>query len=428
MLMAAARLNIPTIFLSPGTMIPHRIRPDENMVMCDIKESMGAVKAEKITADEFEDIEDNVCCTTGVCSMMGTGMTMNTIIEALGMQLMGNSTIPSVFAAKRHFATRTGERIVDMVKENLRPKDIMTKKAIQNTITYLMAIGGSTNAILHMQAVAEELELPLSLDDFDSISAKTPCIGKFKPSSQYTIQDFHEAGGVRAVFGMLEHLIDGTAITVAGKPISDSFIRSKNSVVIRSLQEPLHPSGGIVVLKGNLAPNGAVIKVSAIKNLQTKHVGTAKTFDSEEELLEHIMTKEIKAGDILVIRYEGPRGGPGMRELSIPAALLTGMGLGDSVALITDGRFSGATRGFCIGHVSPEAQIGGPIALVNDGDQIEINMDQKEVNLLISPAEMQIRQNKMILRKPPVDRGFLGLYCRNVSQAHKGAILNGLDD
>lgn len=428
MLMAAARLNIPTIFLSPGPMLPHKMDNGEMLVTCDIKEAMGAFKARKITDGEFENIEDNVCCTTGVCSMMGTGMSMNTLIEALGMSLPGDSTIPAVFASKRQYATLTGERIVAMVKNNLRPRDIMTSSALRNAITYLMAVGGSTNAILHLQALAEELELPVPLEEFDAISAKTPCIGKYKPSSTYTINDFHEAGGVRAVYGELETLVDGAAITVTGEPIATFSIKSKKPEILRSLDNPLQPTGGIVVLKGNLAPDGAVIKVSGIKDLKPCHVGPAKTFDSEEELLEHIMTKEVKTGDILIIRYEGPRGGPGMRELSIPAALLTGMGLGDSVALITDGRYSGATRGFCIGHVTPEAQVGGPIAIVQDGDEIEISIERKELNLLVSSGEMAKRLANLTPRKPPVDKGFLGLYCRNVSQANKGAILRGSDE
>lgn len=428
MLMAAARLNIPSIFVSPGPMLPHKAESGEMQVMCDIKEAMGAFKAGKIGEEEFEEVEDNTCGTAGVCSMMGTGMTMNTLIEALGMSLPGNSTIPAVFAAKRRYAAMTGERAVEMVRENLRPTDILTKTAFRNAITYLMAVGGSTNAILHLQALAEELGLHLALEEFDAISAQTPCIGKYKPSSKYTIHDFHEAGGVRAVYGTIAPLVDGTAVTVTGKPLSSYFIRSKNAEVIRPLEDPLQPTGGIVVLKGNLAPDGAVVKVSGIKDLKPVHRGPAKTFDSEEELLEHIMTKEVKPGDILVIRYEGPRGGPGMRELSIPAALLTGMGLGDSVALISDGRYSGATRGFCIGHVAPEAQIGGPIALVRDGDEIEINIEKKKLDLCISPEEMAEREKKFVPRGYPVDKGFLGLYCRNVSQANKGAILRGAND
>ena len=425
MLMAAARLNIPSIFISPGPMLPYKAESGEMQVMCDIKEAMGAFKTKKITEEQFEEVEDNACSTTGVCSMMGTGMSMNTLIEALGMSLPGNSTIPAVYAAKRRYATMTGERIVEMVKEKLRPKDILTKPVFENAIAYLNAIGGSTNAILHLQALAEELGLNLALEEFDRISAKTPCIGKYKPSSKYTIHDFHEAGGVRAVYGTIAPLVDGSVITVTGKPLSNYFIQSKNPEVLRPLDNPLQATGGIVVLKGNLAPDGAVIKVSGVKDLKPRHTGPAKTFDSEEELLEHIMTKEVKAGDILIIRYEGPRGGPGMRELSIPAALLTGMGLGDSVALISDGRYSGATRGFCIGHVTPEAQVGGPIALVRDGDEIEINIEKKELNLLISPEEMAKRKEEFVLPKPPVDKGFLGLYCRHVSQANKGAILRG---
>ncbi|MDR3593109.1 MAG: dihydroxy-acid dehydratase [Negativicutes bacterium] len=423
MLMATARLNIPTIFISPGPMLPHHNEAGEAQVMCDIKEAMGAFKDNKITAEEFEEAEENICGTTGVCSMMGTGMTMNTLIEALGMSLPGGSTIPAVYAAKRRLAKITGERIVDMVREGLRPRQILTKETFRNAIKYLMAVGGSTNAILHLPAIAKEAGVELSLEEFDEISMATPCVAKFKPSSKYSIQDFFESGGVGAILRTIEPLLDKTTLTVTGKKYDAYFGKVKNSEIIRSLDNPLHPQGGIVVLKGNLAPDGAVVKISGIKGNLARQVGPAKTFDSEEELMDHIMNKEIKPGDILIIRYEGPQGGPGMRELSIPAAMITGMGLGDSVALITDGRFSGATRGFCIGHVTPEAQIGGPIAIVEDGDDIEINIAGKELNLLISEEEWAKRYAKLEKRKPPVDGGFLGLYCRYVSQANKGAIL-----
>jgi dihydroxy-acid dehydratase len=352
-------------------------------------------------------------------------MTMNSLIEALGMSLPGGSTIPAVYAAKRRLAKTTGERIVDMVREQLLPRQILTKTMFVNAIKYLMAVGGSTNAILHLLAVATEADVALSLDEFDEISAKTPCVAKFKPSSKYSIQDFYEAGGVGAILRVIEPFLDKTAMTVTGKTYEAYLGRVRNSEIIRPLANPLHPQGGIVILKGNLAPDGAVVKISGIKGNIDRTVGPAKTFDSEEELMDHIMNKEIKPGDILVIRYEGPRGGPGMRELSIPAAMITGMGLGDSVALITDGRFSGATRGFCIGHVTPEAQIGGPIALVKDGDLIEINIAGKELNLLISEEEKTARSERLERRKPPVDKGFLGLYCRHVGQADKGAILGG---
>lgn len=423
MLMAAARLNIPTIFLSPGPMLPHYNNNGEQQVMCDIKEAMGAFKNETINAEEFEQIESDVCGTTGVCSMMGTGMTMNCLIEALGMSLPSGSTLPAVYAAKRRLAKITGERIVEMVKEQLLPRQILTKETFHNAIKFLMAVGGSTNAILHLPAVAREAGVELNLEEFDQISANTPCIAKFKPSSKYSINDFHESGGVGAILQVIEPLINKDTLTVTGRKYAAYLGRVRNPEIIRTLDKPLHPQGGIVVLKGNLAPDGAVVKISGIKGDISRTVGPAKTFDSEEDLMFHIMNKEIKPGDILIIRYEGPQGGPGMRELSIPAAMITGMGLGDSVALITDGRFSGATRGFCIGHVTPEAQIGGPIAIVQDGDQVEINIEKKELNLLLDEEEMAKRLAGLVRRKPPVDNGFLGMYCRYVSQANKGALL-----
>jgi dihydroxy-acid dehydratase len=423
MLMAAARLNIPAIFLPPGPMLPHVTGHGEQKVMCDIKEAMGAIKNKTISAEEFAEIEEDTCSTTGICSMMGTGMTMNSLIEAIGFCLPGASTVPAVYAAKRRMAKLTGEAIIDIAKARILPRDILTKAAFRNAIRYLMAVGGSTNTILHLLAIAHEAGTSLDLDEFDRISTQTPCIAKFKPSSKYTIHDFHQAGGVAAVLGVLEPLLELNTLTVLGPNYPAYLGKVKQGEVIRPLAEPLHPQGGIVILKGNLAPDGAVVKVSGIGKNITRQVGPAKTFDSEEELLQHILHKDIQAGDILVIRYEGPRGGPGMRELSIPAAMITGMGLGDSVALITDGRFSGATRGFCVGHVAPEAQVGGPIALVQDGDQIEIDTVKKELNLLISEDEMRERQKNLALRKLPVASGFLGLYCQRVAQSNKGAVL-----
>ncbi|GHV53865.1 dihydroxy-acid dehydratase [Deltaproteobacteria bacterium] len=423
MLMAAARLDLPCIFLSPGSMLPYVNKQGDHLVMSDIKESMGAVNSGKITPEEFAVIEENVCGTVGVCCTMGTGMSMNELVEVLGMSLPGNSTIPAVHAEKRRLARETGERIMDLVREGVRPSHIMTKAAFHNAIAFLMAIGGSTNAILHLLAVAEEAGIPLELADFDAISQKTPCISKVKPSSRYSNYEFHLAGGVRAVLGAIAPLLDHSVVTVAGKSLDAYKGRIHNPDVIKTLDAPLQPKGGIVVLKGNLAPTGAVIKVSGVSGLPAVHKGPAKVFNSEEELRDHIVSREIKPGDILIIRYEGPRGGPGMRELSIPAAMLSGMGLGDSVALITDGRFSGATRGFCIGHVSPEAQVGGPLALVRDGDIIEIDISKKELNLCLSEEELRRRQAGLRLPPPPVNTGFLGLYCRHVSQADKGAIL-----
>ncbi|MDI6726420.1 MAG: dihydroxy-acid dehydratase [Smithellaceae bacterium] len=424
MLMAAARLNIPTIFLPPGPMLSH-FQEGEQRVMCDIKEAMGAYKSKKISAAEFEIIEDNTCPTIGVCGMMGTGNTMGCLIEALGMSLPETSATPSVYAAKKRQAKRTGERIMDLVRENVRPLDILTRENLLNALRVLMAIGGSTNAVLHLPALAREAGFEITLRDIDEISAATPCIAKFKPSSEYTLWDLFEAGGMGAVLGQLSPLLDRGIPTVAGGNIEDYFRPVKNPAVIKSLDDPLQSQGGIVVLRGNLAPDGAVVKVSGMRNARAVHTGTAKTFDSEEDVMKQIMEKTVSPGDILVIRYEGPRGGPGMREMSIPAALLTGMGLGDSVAMITDGRYSGATRGFCIGHVTPEAQIGGPIAAVQDGDRIEIDIVNKKLTLLVPEEEITRRLAALPARPLPVDRGFLGLYARNVSQADKGAVLEG---
>ena len=421
MLMAAARLNIPSIFLQPGPMLSH-FDQGEQRVMSDIKEAMGAFKDHKITEQQFEQIETDTCTTTGVCGMMGTGNTMGTLIEVLGMSLPGAGSVPAVYAEKRRMAKDTGERIVAMVKENLKPRKILTKANFENAVRFLMAIGGSTNAILHLPAIALEAGVELTLDEIDRISSQTPVVGKFKPSSKFTLWDFYLAGGVGAVLERLDSLLQREVLTVTGESITTYYAPVKNPDIIRTLDNPLQPQGGIIILKGNLAPDGAVIKVSGIQGAPTRQVGTAKTFESEEDLMYHIMNKEIKPGDVLVIRYEGPQGGPGMREMSIPAALLTGMGLGDSVAMITDGRFSGATRGFCIGHVTPEAQVGGPIAVVQDGDSIEIDIEHKKLNLLIPEEELQRRIAEIQPRKHPVNRGYLGLYCRNVQQANHGAI------
>jgi len=423
MLMAAARLNIPSIFLPPGPMLSHFDEKGEQRIMSDIKEAMGAFKKGIIDETLFESIETDTCTTVGVCGMMGTGNTMGCLIEALGMSLPETSTTPSVYAEKRRQAKETGERIIEMVRENLLPKQIITKESLENAVRFLMAVGGSTNAVLHLSAIANEAEVELTLDRIDELSEATPCVAKYKPSSKYTLWDFYQAGGVGAIYSIIAPLLNNDALTVTGNPVASYQRKVRKWDTITTLENPLQPKGGIVVLKGSLAPEGAVIKVSGVKDAPTRQVGIAKTFESEENLIDHIMNKEIKPGDVLIIRYEGPAGGPGMREMSIPAALLTGMGLGDSVAMITDGRFSGATRGFCIGHVSPEAYVGGPIAIVEDGDLIEIDIQNKKLNIQLSPEEISSRLAALPLRKPPVSKGFLGVYSRNVGQAHKGALL-----
>lgn len=422
MLMAAARLNIPTILLPPGPMLSH-FRDGEQSVLCDIKEAMGAFQDEKINAEEFEAIEEDTCATAGVCGMMGTGNTMGCIIEALGMSLPGAATTPVVYAAKRRQAKLTGERAVALVREKTLPRAILTPENLKNAVRFLMAIGGSTNALLHLPAIAREAGIELTLQEIDGISTETPCIAKFKPSSKYTLWDFFTAGGVGAVLGELKTLLNREVMTITGKTIEGYFGAVKDREIIRTLENPLQPQGGVVILRGNLAPDGAVVKVSGIRSVKSRHVGTAKTFDSEEDVMKQIMGKSVRPGDILVIRYEGPRGGPGMREMSIPAGILIGMGLGDSVAMVTDGRYSGATRGFCIGHVAPEAQVGGPIAAVRDGDRIEIDIPNKRLNLLIPDEEIAARLKAIPHRPAPIDTGFLGLYCRHAAQADRGAVL-----
>lgn len=428
MLMAAARLNLPTIFLPPGPMLSHFDENGDQRIMSDIKEAMGRFKKGLIDEELFESIETDTCTTIGVCGMMGTGNTMGCLVEALGMSLPGTSTTPSVYAEKRRQAKETGERIVEMVREDLRPSQILTKENFDNAVRFLMAIGGSTNAVLHLPAVAGEAGIDLTLDRIDELSGSTPVVAKYKPSSKYTLWDFYQAGGVGAILGIIEPLLHKDVPTVTGKTIDTYFRPVRQWETIQTLDDPLQPQGGIVVLKGSLSPDGAVIKVSGVKDAPKKQVGAAKVFESEEHLMEHIMNKVINPGDVLVIRNEGPAGGPGMREMSIPAAIITGMGLGDSVALITDGRFSGATRGFCIGHVSPEAFAGGPIAIVQDGDQIEIDIEHKKLNILVSDDEIAERFAKLPQPKPPVEKGFLGVYSRNVGPSHKGAVLDKKDN
>lgn len=422
MLMAAARLDLPTIMLPPGPMLPY-FRPQGSLVMCDIKEAMGAVKVGAITEEEFEDLEDNTCSSPGVCAMMGTGNTMGCLVEVLGMALPGTATTPAVYAAKKRQARATGRRIVAMVREKLTARKILTREALLNGLRFVMAVGGSTNAILHLMAIAAEAGVTLNLDDVGAISDTTPCIARFKPSSDYNLFDFYRAGGVGAVLYNISHLIAKDVLTVTGESLSTYLRPPVDPEVIRNVDTPLFPSGGIAVLKGSLAPDGALLKTSGMKEGLVHHEGPAKTFDAEEDLMHHIMHKEVRAGDVLVIRYEGPRGGPGMRELSIPAAIITGMGLGDEVALITDGRFSGATRGFCVGHVAPEAAVGGPIGLVRDGDVIEIDLQKRALNLKVPLEELERRKREFVPLDKDPGRSYLSLYRRNVGQANGGAIL-----
>jgi len=428
MLMGATRTNLPTIFLTNGPMEPGRFYGKE-WVMSDIKEAMGRLNIGEITPEEFEKIETDAAFTIGACAMMGTGNTMGCTIEALGMSLPGSGTIPATAAKRRRLAHETGIQIVQMVEDDLKPRDIMTWEAFLNTIKFILAISGSSNLFLHLPAVAQEAGIDIPIDLFDQLSRETPCIAKFKPATQYNLRDFYEAGGVQAVYKRLADRINTEVMTVTGHPLSDNIAQAEilNDEVIRPLDRPFHQQGGLAVLKGNLAPEGAIVKQSAVDPKMLAHTGPARVFDSEDEVMSYLMDKKAKPGDILVIRYEGPKGGPGMKEMSIPAALLIGMGLGDSVAMITDGRFSGASRGPCIGHVCPEAFDGGPIAAVRDGDVIEVDIPNRKLNVRLSEEEIKERL-KQVQPKEPYSRfkgGFLEMYHQMVQPATKGAVMKG---
>jgi len=424
MLMAAARLGLPTIFMTGGAMMPRKIG-NKYLVTCDIKEAMGKVKAGFISEEEFNQIESTTCATAGTCSMMGTAFTMSSIVEALGLSFPGSATMLTVDSRRYQVAQKVGERAVQLIKEDLRATKIITKKTIDNAIRVLMALGGSTNAILHLIAIADQIDYKISLELFDTLSRETPLLAKFKPASEYNISDFDEAGGVLMLLKALQPLLYTKDLTVTGKTLEENLSKVKFILgkVIHSLDNPLAPEGGIAVLKGNLAPEGAIIKQSGVLPKMMVHSGPAKVVDSEEEVRDLLLSGKVKPGDVLIIRYEGPKGGPGMRELSLPAAILIGMGLGDSVAMVTDGRYSGATQGPCVGHVSPEAAAGGTIAMVKNGDIIEIDIPKRKLVLKVSSEELEKRRKHW---KPKVSKvpknSFLYTYSKMVSSASSGAL------
>jgi len=424
MLMAAASLNLPTIFLTGGPMEPYT-HNGEDLILSDVKEAMGRFKAGIIDEKEFKTIEDQTCQTCGACGMMGTANTMGTVVEAMGLSLPGCGTISAVASARLRLAKMTGERIVDMVREGLNSNKIMTKDNIENAIKYILAIGGSSNAILHIPAIAKQLGVECNIELFDKLSRETPLLAKFKPASKYTLKDFHNAGGVQALLKSLSPKLNLNVLTVTGKTIGENLEKVDfiETDVIRSLDNPLASEGGIAVLKGNLAPKGAIVKQSGVSDKMMVHRGPAKIANSEEEVRELLLNGRVKHGDVLIIRYEGPKGGPGMRELSIPAALLVGMGLGDSVAMVTDARYSGATRGPCIGYVTPEAADGGPIAIVEEGDIISIDIPNRSINIEISDEEINDRLSKWKYEPKKELKGFLRTYKKIVSAANEGATI-----
>jgi dihydroxy-acid dehydratase len=426
MLMAAAQLNLPTLFVTGGPMAPGRIGEREVMTS-DVKEGMGKLKANKVSESEFHAIESHACPGPGACNFMGTASTMNCVTETLGLTLPYCATLPALHPDRRELCLASGRQIVRLVEQNLTARRMLTHSSLENAIRVVLALGGSTNAALHIPAIAHEAGIALELGVFDDLSRQTPLIGKFRPASPYTVIDLHEAGGIPAVLNILSPLLYVDLPTVTGESLRERAARvlPRRPEVLHPLESPLAPDGGLAILRGNLAPDGAVVKQSGVVAGMLRHAGPARVFECEEELEDSLERYKIMPGDVLVIRNEGPRGGPGMRELSIPAAMLTGMGLNDSVAMITDGRFSGATRGPCIGHVAPEAFVGGLIALVKDGDRIEIDIPKRRLDLLVPEEELARRRVDWQPHVPAVSSGFLELYSRIVAQANQGAVLKG---
>lgn len=426
LLMAAARLNIPSIFVSGGPMLAGRVK-GEKTSLSSMFEAVGSYNAGKMTLEEVEEYENKACPTCGSCSGMYTANSMNCLTEALGMALKGNGTIPAVYSERIRLAKHAGMQIMELIENNIRPKDIMTKDAFLNALATDMALGCSTNSMLHLPAIAHEAGVELNPDIANEISAKTPNLCHLAPVGHTYIEELNEAGGVYAVMNELNKkgLLKTDLITCTGKTIAENIEGSvnKNHDVIRPIENPYSEIGGIAVLKGNLAPDSCVVKRSAVAPEMMAHEGPAKVFDCEEDAIEAINAGKIVAGDVVVIRYEGPKGGPGMREMLNPTSAIIGRGLGSSVALITDGRFSGATRGAAIGHVSPEAAVGGTIALVKDGDIIKINIANNEINLVISDEELERRRAEWKPRTPRITTGYLSRYAALVTSGNRGAVL-----
>lgn len=426
MLMAAARINIPAVVVSGGPMYAGRYKgSDIDLNTCF--EKVSAYKSGKITAEELEEVEQAACPGCGSCSGIFTANSMNCLTEVLGMGLPGNGTIPANTGARIALAKRAGMQVMEMVRRGIKPRDIMTKEAFINAITVDMGMAGSTNTVLHLPAIAHEAGIKLELDLFDEISRKTPYLTKLSPSGHHHVEDLHEAGGIPALMKELSRkgLLNLDLITVTGKTVGENIASAQilNAEVIHPIENPYRETGGLAILKGNLAPDGAVVKEAAVAPEMLYHEGPAKVFDSEEEVTEAIYSGKVQKGDVLVIRYEGPKGGPGMREMLSPTSSIAGMGLDKDVALITDGRFSGATRGASIGHVSPEAMEGGPIALLQDGDIIRIDIRQRRLDVLLSEEELDRRRANWQKPEPKVKTGYLSRYARLVTSASTGAVL-----
>ncbi len=428
MLMAAARLNIPSIFVSGGPMLAGHVPGGSvnGMSLSTMFEAVGSNAAGTMSQEQLEAFEDSACPTCGSCSGMYTANSMNCLTEAIGMGLPGNGTVPAVYSARDRLAKEAGYMIMEILKKNIRPLDIMTAAAFENALTVDMALGCSTNTMLHLPAIAHEAGVDLDIFMANAVSAKVPNLCHLAPAGPYHIEDLYQAGGVMAVMGELDKkgLLDGTLPTVSCKPIGELYAGAinHNTEVIRAIDTPYSVTGGIAVLQGNLAPDGAVVKRSAVDKAMLVHKGPARIFESEEDVIKAIYASQIKKGDVVVIRYEGPKGGPGMREMLSPTSAIAGMGLDKDVALITDGRFSGATRGASIGHVSPEAAEGGPIALVQEGDIISIDIPQGKLELLVDDAELEKRKKNWKCKPSPITTGYLARYAKQVTSASTGAI------
>lgn len=426
MLMAAARINIPAVVVSGGPMYAGRYKgSDIDLNTCF--EKVSAFTSGKITAEELGEVELTACPGCGSCSGIFTANSMNCLTEVLGMGLPGNGTIAANAGARIALAKKAGMQVMEMVRRGIKPRDIMTKEAFENAITVDMGMAGSTNTVLHLPAIANEAGIKLELDIFDEISRKTPYLAKLSPSGHHHVEDLHEAGGIPALMKELSRkgLLNLDLITVTGKTVGENITNAeiKNTEVIHRLENPYRETGGLAILRGNLAPDGAVVKEAAVAPEMLYHEGPAKVFDSEEEVTEAIYSGKVEKGDVLIIRYEGPKGGPGMREMLSPTSSIAGMGLDKDVALITDGRFSGATRGASIGHVSPEAMEGGPIGLLQNGDIIRIDIRQRRLDVLLSKEELDSRRANWQKPEPKVKSGYLSRYARLVTSASTGAIL-----
>ena len=428
LLMAAARLDLPSIFVSGGPMLSGKLKSGKRTCLSSMFEAVGSYYAGSMNEEELNEWTENACPTCGSCSGMYTANSMNCLTESLGMALRGNGTIPAVYSKRIRLAKEAGMKIMELVDKNIKPSDILTEEAFKNAITVDMALGCSTNTLLHLPAIANELNIKIDLKNVNEISEKTPNLCHLAPAGNTYIEDLDLAGGVYAVMNELDkkNLLNTTLMTVTGKTVKENIkdVKNCNEDIIRNIDNPYSKAGGLAILFGNLAPDGCVVKRSAVDEKMQKHEGPARVFDSEEEAIKAIYDKKINKGDVVVIRYEGPKGGPGMREMLNPTSAIAGMGLDKDVALITDGRFSGATRGASIGHVSPEAASGGNIAYVKEGDIISIDIPNYKIELMVSDAELENRRKNTTLKTPNIDKGYLKRYSKLVSSADKGAVLS----